>query len=55
MSRERILRTERLVATSWLACDVDDLLVVHPDAETVRFVRPGRPETWEQTAALIDQ
>jgi len=55
MSRERILRTERLVATSWLACDVDDLLVVHSDAETMRFVRQGRPETREQTAALIDQ
>lgn len=55
MSRERILRTERLVATSWLGCDVDDLLAVHSDAETMRFVRQGRPETREETATLIDQ
>jgi len=37
--RECILRTQRLVVTSWLARDVDDLLVVHSDAETMRFVR----------------
>lgn len=55
MSRERILRTERLVATSWLECDVDDLSAMHSDAETMRFVRQGRPETRPETAALIDQ
>jgi len=53
--RECILRTQRLVVTSWLARDVDDLLVVHSDAETMRFVRQGRPESRAETAALVDQ
>jgi len=55
MSRERILKTRRLVATSWLATDVEDLSVVHSDAETMRFVRHGRPETRAETADLIGQ
>lgn len=55
MSRERILRTQRLVATSWLASDVDDLFALHSDAQTMRFVRQGRPETRVETAALVDQ
>ncbi len=55
MSRECILQTQRLVATSWLASDVDDLFVVHSDAETMRFVRQGRPETRAETATLVDQ
>jgi len=55
VSRERILKTQRLVATSWLATDVDDLSVVHSDDETMRFVRHGRPETRAETAELINQ
>lgn len=55
MSRERILLTRRLVATSWLASDVDDLFAVHSDAETMRFVRQGRPETRAETARLVDR
>lgn len=55
VSRERILRTDGLVVTSWLAGDVDDLFAVHSDAETMRFVREGRPETRPETAALVDQ
>lgn len=55
MSRERILRTQRLAVTSWVVGDVDDLVVVHSDAETMRFVRHGRPETRAETAALVDQ
>lgn len=55
MSRERIMHTQRLLATSWLASDVDDLFVVHSDAETMRFVRQGRPETRAETATLIDR
>lgn len=43
MLRECILRTQRLIVTSWLARDVDDLSVVHSDVETMRFVRQGRP------------
>ena len=55
VSRERILRTQRLAVTSWVVGDVDDLVVVHSDAETMRFVRHGRPETRAETAALVDQ
>lgn len=55
MSRECVLQTERLVATTWLACDVDDLFVLNSDAHTMRFVRQGRPETRAEFAALIDQ
>lgn len=54
MARMRILRTRRLVLTSWLPRDVDELLDVHSDPETMRFVRHGRPETRHETAALID-
>ena len=55
MSRVEILRTQRLVLTSWLPSDVDELLEVHSDPATMRFVRHGRPETRHQTARLIDQ
>ncbi|MDP9092816.1 MAG: GNAT family N-acetyltransferase [Actinomycetota bacterium] len=55
MSRNFIFETERLVVTTWLARDVDELLVVHSDEETMRFVRQGRPETRAETADLVDQ
>ena len=55
MARARILRTRRLVLTAWLPGDVDELLDVHSDAETMRFVRHGRPETRRETAKLIDR
>jgi len=55
VARERILRTQRSFVTTWLACDVEDLFAVHSDAETMRFVRQGRPETRAETAALVDQ
>lgn len=55
MTRTDILRTSRLIVTTWLERDVDDLLVVHADAQTMRFVRQGRPETREETARLVDQ
>ena len=55
MRRERILQTERLVLTSWVSSDVDELCAVHSDPDTMRFVRHGRPETREETAALVDQ
>lgn len=55
MSRKEVLRTDRLVLTSWLPPDVDRLLEIHSDEESMRFVREGRPETRLETAALIDQ
>jgi ribosomal-protein-alanine N-acetyltransferase len=44
-----------LVLTSWLPSDLDELLEVHSDPATMRFVRHGRPETRLETARLIDQ
>jgi ribosomal-protein-alanine N-acetyltransferase len=48
-----VLTTSRLVLTAWDASDVDDLLEVHSDPETMRFVRKGRPETRPETEQLI--
>jgi [ribosomal protein S5]-alanine N-acetyltransferase len=53
VTRRVVLRSARLALTSWLATDVDDLQLVHGDAETMRHVRDGRPETREETSALI--
>ncbi|MGL5818819.1 MAG: GNAT family N-acetyltransferase, partial [Phycicoccus sp.] len=55
MSRSEVLRTDRLVVTTWHPDDVDELLEVHSDAETMRFVRHGRPESRDEVAALIGE
>lgn len=55
MPRVQILRTRRLVLTTWLPGDVDELQAVHSDPATMRFVRHGRPETRSETVALINQ
>lgn len=49
-----VLTTPRLVVTSWLADDVDDLYDVHSDPETMKFVRHGRPESLVETRQLVD-
>lgn len=41
-------RTRRLVVTTWMPGDVDDLHKLHSDPLTMRFVGPGRPETREE-------
>jgi ribosomal-protein-alanine N-acetyltransferase len=51
--RTTILTTPRLVLTTWVPTDVGDLLVVHSDPETMRFVRRGRPETRQETEELV--
>jgi ribosomal-protein-alanine N-acetyltransferase len=51
--RTTILTTPRLVLTTWEPEDVNDLLTVHSDPMTMRFVRHGRPETKDETADLI--
>lgn len=51
--RREILRTSRLVLTTWLAEDLDDLHELHSDAETMRWVRHGRPETRPETEELL--
>lgn len=53
--RDVIVRTERLVLTSWVAADVPLLHRLHSDPETMRFIRFGRPETLAETADLVGQ
>lgn len=53
MTPTEILRTVRLTLTSWSLEDVDGLLAVHADPETMRYVRNGRPETRDEVATLI--
>ena len=53
--RDVVLITPRLVLTSWLAVDVDPLLEVHSDPETMKFVRSGRPESRSETEDLVNQ
>jgi RimJ/RimL family protein N-acetyltransferase len=53
MRRDVVLKTPRLVLTSWLSGDVDPLHEVHSDPETMRFVRHGRPESRGETAQLV--
>lgn len=50
-----VLRTARLVLTTWKPEDAEDLLEVHSDPETMRFVRHGRPETREDVTALLGE
>jgi len=43
-----VTKTRRLVVTTWMPGDVDDLHKLHSDPLTMRFVGPGRPETREE-------
>ena len=54
MQRDIVLTTPRLTLTTWLPTDVDALLEVHSDPETMRFVRNGRPETRAEVVELVD-
>lgn len=45
MERQVVLTTRRLVVTTWVPADVDDLHELHSDALTMKFVGPGRPES----------
>ncbi len=53
--RTVIVTTPRLAVTSWLPSDIDALHELHCDAETMRFVRHGRPESHAQAAELLHQ
>jgi [ribosomal protein S5]-alanine N-acetyltransferase len=52
--RDIVLKTPRLILTSWLVDDVDSLHEVHSDRETMRFVRHGRPESRLEVEQLVD-
>lgn len=53
VGRHVILRTPRLVLTTWTLDDVDPLSIMHSDPEAMRHVRFGRPETRTEVEELI--
>lgn len=53
MQRQVVLTTHRLLVTTWLPEDVEDLLRLHSDPEVTRWVRHGRPETRGETETLL--
>jgi ribosomal-protein-alanine N-acetyltransferase len=52
-ARQVILQTARTVLTTWLDGDAEDLANLHSDAETMRFVRNGRPESRSEVEDLV--
>lgn len=52
-ARRVILQTARTVLTTWLDGDAEDLADLHSDAETMRFVRNGRPESRAEVEELV--
>lgn len=52
-ARRVILQTARTVLTTWLDGDAEDLSDLHSDAETMRFVRNGRPESRSEVEELV--
>ena len=54
VERDVVLRTPRLVLTSWVVpSDVDALFEIHSDPATMTFVRHGRPESRAETEQLL--
>lgn len=53
MQRRIVLATNRLRVTTWLPEDVEDLLRLHSDPVTMRWVRHGRPETYAEIQSLL--
>lgn len=53
VERQVVLTTRRLVVTTWLPADVDDLYQLHSDAQTMQFVGPGRPESRPECQARL--
>ena len=52
MQRETILSTERLVVTTWLPQDVEELLQLHSDPVTMRYIG-GRVESRAESTARL--
>ena len=49
MERRVVLTTERTMLTTWLPDDGEDLHTLHSDADTMRWIRPGRPESRDES------
>lgn len=47
------MRTPRTCLTTWLEADAEDLAGLHSDADTMRFVRNGRPESRSEVERLV--
>lgn len=47
VQRQVVLTTRRVVVTTWLPNDAEDLYELHSDPLTMRFVGPGRVESRE--------
>ncbi|MFD6860743.1 GNAT family N-acetyltransferase [Rhodococcus sp. NPDC060090] len=54
MSRRTILSTDRLTITNWLPGDLDDLVALHSDPLTMRFIGHGRPDTLAEARSRLD-
>jgi len=48
-----VLSTPRLTLTTWVEEDLDELSLLHSDPATMRYVRRGRPESREESRALL--
>jgi len=53
VDRTTVLTTDRARLTTWRPSDLTDLHVLHSDPETMRRIRPGRPETLHETRARL--
>lgn len=51
--RQIVLRTSRTVLTTWLKGDANALFQLHCDADTMRFVRNGHPESRHEVEELV--
>jgi RimJ/RimL family protein N-acetyltransferase len=49
VERRTVLTTARLAVTTWLPEDLADLHRLHSDEVTMRWIRPGRPETLDES------
>lgn len=49
-----VIETARLILRPYTANDLDDLFLIRSDPEVMRYVRDGKPLTWEETQANLD-
>lgn len=54
MSRRIILSTNRLTITDWVPDDFGDLVALHSDPLTMRFIGYGRPDTSAEARSRLD-
>nr|WP_052416889.1 GNAT family N-acetyltransferase [Rhodococcus erythropolis] len=52
--RRTILSTNRITITDWMPGDFDDLVALHSDPLTMRFIGYGRPDTIAEARSRLD-